>query len=105
MGAFDPPGTVEIPGLRPNLYGKFTINLGVYVPSMRRTQVAKDDWINDYNCNLRYRLGAPRGMVALRRDSHERLLGACDPELDTVRVVGGHGVEGEHEMPEPTSIS
>jgi hypothetical protein len=57
MGAFDPPGTVEIPGLRPNLYGKFTINLGVYVPHMRRQQAAKQGWVNDYNCNLRYRLG------------------------------------------------
>ncbi len=25
MGAFDPPGTVEIPGLRPDLYGGFDL--------------------------------------------------------------------------------
>ena len=26
MGSFDPPGTAYIPGLRENLYGKFTVN-------------------------------------------------------------------------------
>src|SRR5664279_2458843 len=59
MGAFDPPSTVEIPGLRPNLYGKFTINLGIYVPAMRRMQQGKDGRVNDFNCNLRNRLGEP----------------------------------------------
>jgi Domain of unknown function (DUF4304) len=57
MGAFDPPGTVEIPGLRPNLYGKFTVNLGIYVTAMARMGTPKSDWINDYNCQLRKRLG------------------------------------------------
>lgn len=57
MGAFDPPGTVEIPGLRPNLYGKFTVNLGIFVPAMTRMGTPKSDWINDYNCQLRKRLG------------------------------------------------
>jgi len=57
MGAFDPPGTVEIPGLRPNLYGKFTVNLGVFVPAMSRMGAPRSDWINDYNCQLRKRLG------------------------------------------------
>ena len=47
MGAFDPPGTVEIPGLRPNLYGKFTVNLGVFVPAMSRMGAPRSDWIND----------------------------------------------------------
>jgi hypothetical protein len=35
MGPFDPPGTAEIPGLRPSLYGRFTINLGVWLPRLR----------------------------------------------------------------------
>jgi hypothetical protein len=34
MGSFDPPGTAYIPGLRENLYGKFTVNLGVFVPEV-----------------------------------------------------------------------
>jgi hypothetical protein len=34
MGSFDPPGTTYHPGLRENLYGKFTVNLGVYVPEV-----------------------------------------------------------------------
>jgi hypothetical protein len=34
MGSFDPPGTTYHPGLRENLYGRFTINLGVYVPEV-----------------------------------------------------------------------
>ena len=37
MGSFQPPGTQEIPGLRPNLYGRFTVNLGVYVPESQAT--------------------------------------------------------------------
>jgi len=34
MGRFDPPGTYYIPGMRENLYGRFTVNLGVYVPEV-----------------------------------------------------------------------
>lgn len=34
MGSFDPPGTTHIPGLRENLYGRFAVNLGVYVPEV-----------------------------------------------------------------------
>lgn len=32
LGPSDPPGTTYIAGLRENLYGFFTVNLGVYVP-------------------------------------------------------------------------
>jgi hypothetical protein len=62
MGPFDPPGTAEIPGLRPNLYGRFTINLGVWLPGLTepRSQVSAQhspSFINDYNCHLRARIG------------------------------------------------
>ena len=60
MGAFNPPGTVEIPGLRPNLYGRFTVNLGVYLDAVReqtRFPATRPGFINDYNCHLRQRLG------------------------------------------------
>lgn len=35
MGAHQPPGTIEIPGLRENLYGAFTINLGLHFEEVR----------------------------------------------------------------------
>jgi Domain of unknown function (DUF4304) len=35
MGAHQPPGTAEIPGLRENLYGAFTINLGLHFEEVR----------------------------------------------------------------------
>jgi hypothetical protein len=60
-GAFDPPGTLEIPGLRENLYGRFTINLGIYVPevaaveTMNAARAARI--IHEYQCCLRTRLG------------------------------------------------
>ncbi|WP_382304502.1 DUF4304 domain-containing protein [Herbiconiux sp. UC225_62] len=57
MGASDPPGTVELPGLRPNLHGRFTVNLGVHSSSMPRTQYRELSWINEYDCQLRKRLG------------------------------------------------
>jgi hypothetical protein len=59
MGAFDPPGTVEIPGLRPNLYGRFTVNLGVFLEAVMpydKTPPPKS-FVNDYNCHIRRRIG------------------------------------------------
>lgn len=62
MGPFDPPGTAEIPGLRPNPYGRFTINLGVWLPGLTEpgSQAParhSTRFINDYNCHLRARIG------------------------------------------------
>ena len=34
MGRFDPPGTNFIAGMRENMYGKFSVNVGVYVPEV-----------------------------------------------------------------------
>lgn len=65
MGAFDPPGTVEIPGLRPNLYGQFIINLGIYVEDAWRLESIRfgadspptpKPFINEYDCQIRHRL-------------------------------------------------
>ena len=61
-GRFDPPGTVEIPGLRPNLYGRFTINLGVWLPRVAEPGLdtpadRAGRFINDYDCHLRVRIG------------------------------------------------
>jgi hypothetical protein len=59
MGAFDPPGTTYIPGLRENLYGRFTVNLGVYVPEVARDHGGGEpkSAVHDYNCCIRTRLG------------------------------------------------
>jgi len=57
MGPYDPPGTEEIPGLRPNLYGLFAVNLGVYVPQMGDEPKRERNWVNEYDCHLRKRLG------------------------------------------------
>jgi Domain of unknown function (DUF4304) len=58
MGSFQPPGTQEIPGLRPDLYGRFTVNLGVYVPEVARYGVGEAGaFVPEYACCIRTRLG------------------------------------------------
>lgn len=62
MGPYDPPGLVEIPGLRENLYGLFSVHLGVFIEEAWRLDVgrfgsdgppAAKDWVNDSDCQLR----------------------------------------------------
>jgi hypothetical protein len=65
MARFDPPGTTYIPGLRENLYGKFTINVGVFVPEVHDlvgVGVPKS-LIREVDCCIRSRIGtlAPEG--------------------------------------------
>ena len=59
MGAFDPPGTTYIPGLRENLYGLFTINLGIHVPEVYKYQGSSEvkGFVQNYHCCIRARLG------------------------------------------------
>lgn len=59
MGRFDPPGTTYHPGLRENLYGRFSVNVGVYVPEVAAIHGggAAKNWVREYNCCLRARLG------------------------------------------------
>jgi hypothetical protein len=59
MGSFDPPGTTYFPGLRENLYGRFTVNLGVYVPEVARNHGGGEanSVVHDYSCCIRTRLG------------------------------------------------
>src|ERR1700688_3452188 len=58
MGSFDPPGTTYIPGLRENLYGKFTVNLGVFVPEVAEHYGAgaPKSFVQEYHCCVRTRL-------------------------------------------------
>lgn len=59
MGASDPPGTTYIPGLRENLHGWFTVNLGVYVPEVARHHGGGEAgaFVQEYHCCVRARLG------------------------------------------------
>lgn len=59
MGSYPPANFVEIPNIRPNLYGKFTVNLGVFVPETHRLERGKEipDFIQEYDCEIRSRLG------------------------------------------------
>ena len=59
MGRADPPGTSYIPWFRKNLYGKFTVNIGVYVPEVFCYTHAKDpsSFVAEADCCMRVRLG------------------------------------------------
>lgn len=59
MGAHDPPGTTYVPGLRENLYGWFTVNLGIYVPEVARHHGGGEakGFVQVYHCCIRSRLG------------------------------------------------
>src|SRR5450631_794281 len=60
MGRFDPPGTSYIPWFRKNLYGKFTVNVGVYVPEVASEidGASPRSSIQEPDCCVRKRLGA-----------------------------------------------
>jgi hypothetical protein len=55
MGAHDPPGTVEIPGLRENVYGLFTINLGLWFVEASRASAPR--FVRPSACQLMQRIG------------------------------------------------
>ena len=58
MGQF-PIGAYEIPGLRPNLYGRFTVNLGVFVREVYEAtqRTTASAFVQEYACEFRVRLG------------------------------------------------
>jgi hypothetical protein len=61
LGRFDPPGT-NIVGFHQNLYGKFTVNVGVYVPEVHKYAHAFSGgdgqaFVHEYDCDIRARLG------------------------------------------------
>ncbi|WP_374090932.1 DUF4304 domain-containing protein [Methylomicrobium lacus] len=63
MGASDPPGTTYFPGLRENLHGLFTVNLGVYVPEVAKYHGSREAraWVQEFHCCVRSRLGDAAG--------------------------------------------
>jgi hypothetical protein len=63
MGASEPPGTTYIPGLRENMHGMFTVNLGVYIPEVSEMHGGgpAKSWVQEYYCSIRSRLGPASG--------------------------------------------
>jgi hypothetical protein len=63
MGASDPPGTTYFPGLRENMHGLFTVNLGVYIPEVAELHGGgpAKSWVQEYYCSIRSRLGPVSG--------------------------------------------
>ena len=59
MGRFDPPGSTFIPGLRENMYSKFTVNVGVYVHEVFKLMFGfeKRSFIQEVDCCVRRRPG------------------------------------------------
>ncbi|GEM_PF-1284397 len=55
LGHYERFGETVVPGS--DLWGRFTVNLGVYVPEMSRMGSPRGSWVNEYNCQLRWRLG------------------------------------------------
>jgi hypothetical protein len=65
MGQYPVGDSYELPPMRINLYGKFTVNLGVYVPEVAELYgpQPRGKVVQHYDCQLRARLGdfiAPR---------------------------------------------
>lgn len=62
MGQKLPPGAEPIPPIRLDLHGLFTVNFGVAVEeawmlNRRQREVAFPEFVNDYDCHIRERLG------------------------------------------------
>jgi hypothetical protein len=58
MGEY-PIGDYVLPGLRESYYGRFTINLGVFLPGVGSIEQnrAAPDFLREYHCDIRARLG------------------------------------------------
>lgn len=57
LGPYERFGAPAAPEHTLDLWGRFTVNLGVYVPEMGRMGAPRGNWVNEYNCQLRWRLG------------------------------------------------
>ena len=58
MGQY-PIGDYEIPGIRESVYGRFTVNMGIFVPCMFFLEHSEKerDFYQEYCCDIRMRLG------------------------------------------------
>jgi hypothetical protein len=60
VARFDPPGTQYYDEIRQNLYGSFTVNIGVFVPELHdyAWKFARElTFVREYDCWVRERLG------------------------------------------------
>jgi uncharacterized protein DUF4304 len=59
MGPYEVGDPVEIPGLRENLYGKFAVNLGVFIEELHDhfSHTPRPTFVAEYYCEIRRRLG------------------------------------------------
>jgi len=60
-GKYQFENTIEIPGLRENLYGSFTINIGILIPELYFKDYPKEKEkkiYQEYNCTIRTRIGS-----------------------------------------------
>lgn len=97
MSTFGPPGrgaernraAREAIALLGPWYGRFTINLGVFVDEMVLEEREKrEGWINEYNCHLRMRIGP---LLAAREDvwwSLEDPEAAATAAVDAIQEAG-----------------
>jgi hypothetical protein len=89
MGPLDPPGTTYIAGLRENLHGWFTVNLGVYVPEVGLYTSGAARFVQDYHCCVRQRLGE---LCPEQRDLWWRISADTDTISELRERLVGHGV-------------
>jgi hypothetical protein len=70
-GNSDPPGTKYLPGFTQNMYGLFTINLGIFIPEVERlwNEQPLPKRVRELHCSIRTRLGE----LSNRRDTWWRL--------------------------------
>jgi hypothetical protein len=88
MGPSDPPGTTYFPPVRVNLYGKFTLNLGVFLDDVHYALGTGPvpAWINEYDCQLRQRIGL---LLPAREDTWWSL-----DDVDAASAVVGDALGG-----------
>jgi hypothetical protein len=67
MGAYHFEQGYEIPGLRYNLYGRFTVNIGIFIPPVYKLDIGKDvpKFISELHCQIRQRIGH---LLPIQRD-------------------------------------
>ncbi len=87
MGRSPPPGAAELPGLREDLHGEFTVSLGIWIREAAARGCGWGDGtrVNEADCTLRVRVG---GLSGDRADLWWRIpRGAAEraPVLDSVR--------------------
>ena len=93
LGRFDPPGT-NATGYRRDLYGKFTVNVGVYIPEVNKYTFPGDGerlFVHEYNCDVpretwKFGTGAQGYLVGSRSTEGSRLRCGGIPPIGKRRI-------------------